>query len=162
MGSLETVFIHTFLTAGRRAQHVAAFICLSTCICFLSAHMAVSEQSRVKVAIVSSLWVALVGVSELAVREFLRSEDEFIDTLLQRAFDLSLSDEPACCSVCLEDSASTVLRCGHAFHSACIARWVRCGRGKTCPVCRADVALREGSVKHASYLANVAVACIAR
>jgi hypothetical protein len=42
------------------------------------------------------------------------------------------------CAVCLDRigvRASVQLRCGHAFHRACIERWLAAG-GTTCPVCR--------------------------
>jgi hypothetical protein len=48
------------------------------------------------------------------------------------------SAAPASCSVCLEDISrgqpARALRCGHAFHRACIDRWLRSSR--VCPVCR--------------------------
>ena len=43
------------------------------------------------------------------------------------------------CSICLQIVAAharvKVLPCGHAFHGACIARWLQ--RSDLCPVCRA-------------------------
>jgi hypothetical protein len=41
------------------------------------------------------------------------------------------------CPVCLELGCGAVAACGHAFHAACIARWL--ARATTCPVCRADL-----------------------
>ena len=46
----------------------------------------------------------------------------------------------ASCSVCLEDITrgqnARALRCGHVFHTQCIARWLRTSR--LCPICRED------------------------
>lgn len=49
------------------------------------------------------------------------------------------SDEDNSCTICLSDyKKNEVLRllpgCGHAFHVACIGRWLR--QHSTCPVCR--------------------------
>jgi hypothetical protein len=41
------------------------------------------------------------------------------------------------CAVCLDLGCGAVTACGHAFHAACIARWL--ARATTCPVCRADL-----------------------
>jgi hypothetical protein len=41
------------------------------------------------------------------------------------------------CPVCLDLGCGAVTACGHAFHAACIARWLE--RATTCPVCRADL-----------------------
>lgn len=45
------------------------------------------------------------------------------------------------CSVCMELSlakaGSTLLHCGHRFHTGCIGPWLR--QHDTCPVCRAHV-----------------------
>ncbi|CAL5055004.1 unnamed protein product [Urochloa decumbens] len=52
-------------------------------------------------------------------------------------------DGEEACIVCLEtvDASDEVRRlgnCAHAFHRACIDRWIDLGRG-TCPLCRADL-----------------------
>ena len=39
--------------------------------------------------------------------------------------------------LCGAAHATAVTACGHAFHAACIARWL--ARARTCPVCRADL-----------------------
>ncbi|CAL4884699.1 unnamed protein product [Urochloa decumbens] len=56
---------------------------------------------------------------------------------------LEASSPATCCIVCLEtvDASDEVRRlgnCAHAFHRACIDRWIDLGRG-TCPLCRADL-----------------------
>ena len=40
------------------------------------------------------------------------------------------------CSICMDalESGVKALRCGHAFHAACVDRWLRISR--TCPTCR--------------------------
>jgi hypothetical protein len=45
------------------------------------------------------------------------------------------------CPVCLDLGSGAVTACGHAFHAACIARWL--AHATTCPVCRADLLAPE-------------------
>jgi E3 ubiquitin-protein ligase DOA10 len=43
------------------------------------------------------------------------------------------------CIICLEPvvlHATTVLTCRHAFHTACILRWIEHSRQPLCPVCK--------------------------
>ena len=54
------------------------------------------------------------------------------------------------CPVCLDLGCGAVTACGHAFHAACIARWL--AHAKTCPVCRADLLAPE---RRAAYGACV-------
>lgn len=51
----------------------------------------------------------------------------------------------AVCSICLDDidgdpdQSVVQIRCQHAFHEACITKWLRGRGGLTCPVCRTSV-----------------------
>ncbi|RCV20151.1 hypothetical protein SETIT_4G033300v2 [Setaria italica] len=59
---------------------------------------------------------------------------------------LEAAEEPAddCCPVCLQDGAAPgaawtrVAPCGHRFHAACVAQWLRVKL--SCPVCRRPAA----------------------
>ena len=48
------------------------------------------------------------------------------------------------CCVCFEalGDKATILRCGHALHTSCLAAWRRRG-GDTCPLCKAPAARRS-------------------
>jgi hypothetical protein len=54
------------------------------------------------------------------------------------------------CPVCLDLGCGAVTACGHAFHAACIARWL--AHATTCPACRADLLAPE---RRAAYGACV-------
>lgn len=41
------------------------------------------------------------------------------------------------CVICLGDNDDTTVKCGHTFHSACLARWQ--AETNACPVCRAPI-----------------------
>ena len=83
---------------------------------------------------------------EAAIAASLESEESQVAAAIRASLqDVPPSDPPtasstapASCSVCLEDIArgqpARALRCGHAFHRACIDRWLRSSR--VCPVCR--------------------------
>lgn len=54
------------------------------------------------------------------------------------------------CAICLEalskaaaDPCTLGLACGHAFHGACIQRWLSTARRRTCPLCNTKVAIGE-------------------
>ncbi len=48
---------------------------------------------------------------------------------------------PAECTVCLAHAdAPVALACGHAFHAACLSRWLELT--PTCPLCRASATMR--------------------
>ena len=56
--------------------------------------------------------------------------------IAQRAMTMRSAD-PQDCPICLMRADAPVsLVCGHAFHEACIARWLMVSL--TCPTCRAD------------------------
>jgi hypothetical protein len=60
------------------------------------------------------------------------------------------------CSICMEEFDSTQVirrtRCGHVFHSKCLAGWLKAGH--TCPLCRTDLAggMVDPEVKGAEQL----------
>jgi len=45
------------------------------------------------------------------------------------------------CPICLDRGCAAVTACGHAFHAACIARWL--ARATTCPACRTDLLIPD-------------------
>lgn len=56
------------------------------------------------------------------------------------------------CSICLEDVVEPVLmRCGHAFHGACITAWAAAATAAppACPLCRAPMEVRKAPRKRA-------------
>nr|XP_015626277.1 RING-H2 finger protein ATL56 [Oryza sativa Japonica Group] len=58
------------------------------------------------------------------------------------AASASASASPELCAVCLEAACAgerwrALPACGHAFHAACVDRWL--ARAAACPVCRASV-----------------------
>jgi len=56
------------------------------------------------------------------------------------AIDIIISDELNDeCIICLEchskDKTSTILKCGHSFHSSCIYEWFIYSKSTHCPIC---------------------------
>ena len=85
-------------------------------------------------------------------RIFLDTFDEYyiINTLSRPLFDHSRKihdielkkQHTDVCSVCLDEFCETVgiLPCGHAFHKACITKWLN--NNDSCPNCRDDLTSR--------------------
>lgn len=52
----------------------------------------------------------------------------------------SFQNSKIACPLCVQSyqgmQQTRDLRCGHRFHSSCIAEWMRCDRTKSCPVCQ--------------------------
>jgi hypothetical protein len=50
------------------------------------------------------------------------------------------------CAICMDVSCNHVLRCGHMFHEACIAKWAARFQERndvTCPFCRRSACMNE-------------------
>ena len=59
-------------------------------------------------------------------------QNDLINIIIPKEFD----DE---CIICLEchseDKTSTLLKCGHSFHSGCIYGWFIYSKSTHCPIC---------------------------
>lgn len=70
-----------------------------------------------------------------------------LPTVQHECDDDDSNDEPACCSICLEEySNGETLRqlpCHHTFHTECIVPWLTTRNTRSCPLCKQEVTLEE-------------------
>ena len=71
------------------------------------------------------------------------------------------SDDVETCTMCLDPFAQgdqlRILPCGHAFHLACVDRWlieVQVGQRRSCPVCKQDPLALQERINQQSRLAS--------
>jgi hypothetical protein len=48
-------------------------------------------------------------------------------------------DDDEVCAICCQPGRDFMLKCGHAFHQGCLAKW--CRRNPSCPMCRKGVCM---------------------
>jgi hypothetical protein len=86
-------------------------------------------------ATVAVVYVALVASAGDIQYDYADYEQTSPSPCARRSFEPAEAQE---CPICLSHASSPVaLSCGHAFHKACVARWLACGAHATCPICRA-------------------------
>ena len=71
------------------------------------------------------------------------------------------SDDVETCTMCLDPFAPgdqlRILPCGHAFHLACVDRWLieeQVGQRRSCPVCKQDPLALQERINQQSRLAS--------
>jgi hypothetical protein len=111
----------------------AAWPLQSAAVARVAAFLAVRDAARFSVCA-----KATASAVDVATRRDLRRVHGEATPPRRRA---EAADDCCVCFEALGDKA-TILRCGHALHTSCLAAWRRRG-GDTCPLCKAPAARRS-------------------
>ncbi len=109
--------------------------------CFCSA-LDLLDARTVVAILLAPACVAAVALGALTVAR-LDDEHSVVARVAHTAPSAALvvRAPPAECTVCLAHAdAPVALACGHAFHAACVSRWLELT--PTCPLCRASATMR--------------------
>ncbi len=95
--------------------------------------------------LLAPLWIYLGGAMTLGLVLIVAPEPSLdSEPLCDARVALVVRAPAAECAICLAHAdAPVALACGHAFHAACVARWI--ARRATCPLCRARIGIERSS-----------------
>ena len=124
---------------------VVALSVVAACFCSALDLLDLLDLLDARTVVPVLLAPACVAAVTLGALTVARLDDEHPESHAHRAHRavvaLVVRAPPAECIVCLAHAdAPVALACGHAFHAACVSRWLELT--PTCPLCRASATMR--------------------